>query len=437
MAGRMPGGGADQVGISRGIRDMPGSQGHMFPRFVQKENSKVPVLANWAVIGIFLIVSFSAIAAGRDFLMPVTMAVLLFFVFTPLRRLAERRGVPDAVTAAGVTLSILLTVAVIAYAASGPISRAMGNMPIISAQLEQKFDNVRDSLSDLRDAARQIDEVQHAPSGEDERPAIRVEQQGQTTLGMVVQMAPLLIGQVLFTLILLFFLIASGDLLYLKIVQSFDRMRDKRGAYLALRQIEDSLGNYLGAITIINAGLGLAVGLTMWAWGMPGPLLFGIGAFVLNFIPYLGAILGVTMSAIVALVVMPGLFWPAMVAGSYLMLTSLEGQIITPYFVSRRLQMNTVVVFLAVALWAWLWSVIGMIIAVPVLVVMRVQCDHVPGWEKFGNFLAGDTPPALTDEDEDEARELVETGAQAEDNETARLVTAPLVAEEPRPQERP
>ena len=83
---------------------------------------------------------------------------------------------------------------------------------------------------------------------------------------------------------------------------------------------------------------------------------------------------------------MPGVFWPMMVAGTYMFLTSLEGQVITPYFVSRRLQMNTVVVFLAVALWAWLWSVIGMIIAVPVLVVLRVLAEYVPGWEKFGNF---------------------------------------------------
>ncbi len=372
--------------------------------------------------------AFAAIAAGRDFLMPVTMAMLLFFVFTPLRRFAERRGIPDAATAAGITLSILLAVGVIAYAASGPLSRAMSNMPIISAQLEQKFDSVRDSLSDLREAAARIDEAQNTDPGPEEPPAIRIQQEGETTLGTVMQMAPLLMGQVLFTLILLFFLIASGDLLYLKIVQSFDRMRDKRGAYLALRQIEDSLGNYLGAITIINAGLGLAVGLTMWAWGMPGPLLFGIGAFLLNFIPYLGAITGVAISGIVALVVMPGLFWPAMVAASYLGLTSLEGQIITPYFVSRRLQMNTVVVFLGVALWAWLWSVIGMIIAVPVLVVIRVLAEHIPGWEKFGNFLAGDEPPALTDEDEEEARELVEAGAAAEDGPAARAVTAELVA---------
>lgn len=398
--------------------------------------------ANWAVIGIFLILAFSAVAAARDFLMPVTMAILLFFVFTPLRRLAERRGVPDGLTALGITLGILMLVGVIAYAASGPLTRAMNNMPLISAQLEQKFENVRDSLGDLRDVARRIDEAQQADPDAPEAPSIRVEQDsGETTLGTMAKMTPLLLAQTMLTLVLLFFMIASGDLLYLKIVQSFDRMRDKRAAYLALRGIEESLGNYLGAITIINAGLGFSVGMAMWAWGMPAPLLFGLGAFVLNFIPYLGAITGVVISTLVALIVMPDLFWPLMVGLTYLGLTSLEGQIITPYFVSRRLQMNTVVVFLAVALWAWLWSVIGMVIAVPVLVVMRVLADHVPGWERFGNFLAGEDPPALEDEDEEEARDLVETGATAEDREAAGVATKDLLTEAgttpPLPDERP
>lgn len=409
---------------------MSAPSGHLFPRGPGAPERGLPRIANWALVGIFLIMGFAAIAAARDFLMPVTMAVLLFFVFTPLRRLAQRRGIPDGLTALGITISILLTVTVIAYAASGPVSRAMNNMPFIATQLEQKFENVRDSLGGLRDAARRIDEAGSGEivDGPEVPTTIRIEQGGETTLGAVVKVAPVLVAQTIFTLVLLFFMIASGDLLYLKIVQSFDRMRDKRAAYLALREIEGSLGNYLGAITIINAGLGMAVGLAMWAWGMPAPLLFGLGAFVLNFIPYLGAISGSIIATLVALIVMPDLFWPLMVGLTYLGLTSLEGQIITPYFVSRRLQMNTVVVFLAVALWAWLWSVIGMVIAVPVLVVLRVLAEHVPGWEKFGNFLAGEAPPALEDDDEEDARDIVEAGSDAEDAQTARAATAPLVA---------
>ncbi|MDP5306896.1 AI-2E family transporter [Paracoccus spongiarum] len=408
---------------------MSGPVGRNFPRLSQSEGRTSARVANWAVIGIFLILAFAAVAAGRDFLMPVTMALLLFFVFTPLRRFAERRGVPDVVTATVVTLGIFALVAIIAYAASGPINRAAANIPGISSQLDRKFQAVRESISDFRKAAEEIEKAQ-VVEDEEAAPTIKVERDSESPIETAIKLTPQLVGQVLFTLILMFFMISSGDLLYLKIVQSFDTMRDKRTAYLALREIEDSLGSYLGAITVINACLGLAVGMAMWAWGMPGPLLFGVGAFLLNFIPYLGAITGVAISGVVALVVMPGLFWPAMVAGTYLALTSLEGQLITPYFVSRRLQMNAVVVFLAVALWAWLWSVIGMVIAVPVLVVLRVLAEHLPGWEKFGNFLAGEHPPALEDEDEGEARDIVEAGAPAEDEDAARAATRPLVASE-------
>ena len=397
-----------------------------FPRFRSDNVGASSRAANWAVIGIFLIMAFGAIAAGRDFLMPVTLAALLFFVFTPLRRLARRRGVPDALTATGVTLGLVVTVALIAFGASGPINQAAQNLPQISTRLEQKFDDLRASIEDLQKAAEKIDEVQG--NGQDgATPTITVQEDTDSTLESLVKFTPTIAGQVVFTLFLLFFMLASGDLLYLKIVQSFDSMSEKRSAYLALRQIEDSLGNYLGAIAIINAGLGVAVGLAMFAWGMPGAVLFGLGAFVLNFIPYLGAIAGVALAGLVALVVMPGIFWPMMVAGTYMLLTSIEGQVITPYFVSRRLQMNTVVVFLAVALWAWLWSVIGMIIAVPVLVVLRVLAEYVPGWEKFGNFLAGEDPPAIEDEDEEEARDIVEAGAEAENEASARQVTAEVV----------
>ncbi|MEF9604012.1 AI-2E family transporter, partial [Paracoccus sp. PXZ] len=246
-----------------------------------------------------------------------------------------------------------------------------------------------------------------------------------STLASVLNLGPALVGQVIFTLFLLFFLISSGDLLYLKIVQSFDSMREKRAAYLALREIEDSLGAYLGAITLINACLGLAIGLAMWAWGMPSPVLFGLAAFLLNFIPYLGSVTGIIIATLVGVFVFDDLFAPLMVGLTYLAITALEGQLITPYFVSRRLQLNTVVVFLTVALWAWLWSVIGMIVAVPLLVVMRVLAEHIPGLQKFGNFLAGEDPPALEDEDEEEARELVEAGDEAED--AARAATATMV----------
>lgn len=413
----------------------------MFPSLGQKTKPLVP---GWAVIGIFLILLFYFIADAREFLMPVMLAVLLFFVFVPFRRFMERRGIGASITAAIVTLGMVLSLAVLGFFISGPAGQLISDAPKISQQIETKLQELRGSFRQIEEAAAKIDEISEgetapgtptprvaAPTTVGATPSapgalttvdgtvqiqpstgapveegkIKVEvktTESGSTLQSILSLGPSAAGQVIFTLILLFFLIASGDLLYLKIVQSFDKLSDKRAAYLALREIESSLGAYLGAITLINAGLGVTIGLAMWLWGMPSPLLFGLAGFLLNFVPYIGSIIGMGGSFLVALVVFDGLWEPMMVALTFLALTSIEGQFVTPYFVSRRLQLNTIVVFITVALWAWLWSVLGMIVAVPVLVVLRVLADHIPGLEKFGNFLAGEDPPELEDEDEEE-----------------------------------
>lgn len=412
---------------------------HYFPS--GSEDRKQKRFPGWAVIGIFLILLFFFIADARAFLMPVTLGILLFFVFTPFRRMMERRRINATITAAIVTLGMIITVAGIGYVVSGPAGQLIDDAPRISQQLKQKYENLRSNFKGLEDAAAQIEklstgEISEAAGGTAsavtdgsavattaDAPEVKVQVQasppGNSTVMNALAMGPSAFGQVAFTLIFLFFLISSGDLLYLKIVQSFDTMKEKRAAYLALREIEESLGAYLGSITIINAGLGITIGVAMWLWDMPSPVLWGIGGFLFNFIPYIGAIGGTLAAFLVALVVFDDLFTPIMIGLTYLSLTSIEGQFVTPYFVSRRLQLNTVVVFLTVALWAWLWSVLGMIVAVPVLVVLRVLSEHIPSLEKFGNFLAGEDPPELEDEDEEEAREIVETGAEQSDLEGA------------------
>lgn len=376
---------------------------HMFPSRGDAKTQRSS--HSWAVIGIFIILFGAVIAQARNFLMPVTLAILLFLVFVPVRRWLWRKGIPPVVTASGVTLLLVVFVAVMGTLLVQPARDLITDMPRISAELEDKLRDLRDSLTALKHAADKIDEISESASSSG--PSIVTKEDSGGMIGTLTTYVPGFFSQLLFTLLLLFFLLASGDLLYLKIVQSFDSMRDKRRAYLALREIEDRIGNYLGAITLINICLGLAIGTAMYLIGMPSPAMFGALAFLLNFIPYIGMMIGVTIITAVALVSFDG-YYPALIAaGSYVFMNSVEGQIITPYFVSRRLRMNTVVVFLSVALWAWLWSIIGMIVAVPLLVVIRVLSEHIPALEKFGNFL-GDTRPAEPEEvDEADPEETV------------------------------
>lgn len=376
---------------------------HKFP--VQPDPAPDSPRPSWPLVGLFILALIAAIALARDFLMPITFSLLLFFVFVPVRRRLKRLGVPPIFTATGIVLGLLFGITAVGWTVSGPAGQLIADMPEIQSALTEKLQRLRGTFETIDSAMTQMEDGDEAaaPSEDGETPGFDV----ASAILNALYTTPGILGQVALTLFLLFFLIASGDLMYLKIVQSFDSLREKRNAYSALREIEESLGSYLGAITLINAGLGVAIGLSMWALGMPSPLLFGLLAFSLNFIPYLGAITGVGIALLVALVTFSDVFWPVMVALTYFTLTTLEGQLITPYFVARRLQMNAVVVFLTVALWAWLWSVIGMIIAVPLLVVISVICDHVPGLEKLGNFLAGDDPVPLAEEEPEPEPERV------------------------------
>ncbi len=203
----------------------------------------------------------------------------------------------------------------------------------------------------------------------------------------------------MFTLLLLFFLLASGNMFYEKIVHVLLTFKDKRRAMRIAYDIERRLSRYLFTITVINAGLGVAIGTAMWLFGMPNPLPFGAIGFASNYVPYFGPLVGVTLTAVVGLITFDEVGLVLLATLAYFALTAVEGQLITPYFVGRRLEMNTVVIFLSVALWAWLWSVIGMLVAVPLLVAIRAFCEHIPQLQPLGNFLSARGSESADEED--------------------------------------
>lgn len=360
---------------------------------------KAPAPTAVAIQGIFAILVLAAIYFARDFLLPVVFALLLFFVFVPAQRRLQRLGLPSALVAGAIVLSLMIVVAAVFSLLSGPVARVVENLPAIIQEVSHRLDQARDAMlaivqgfrggeegdiPDLRSALSPGDEA-GSEDGEDEF-LINTASGALTYLAE----APAKVAQFFLSLVLLFFMLSSSELLYLKILQSFDAYGDKRAALGALREVEQKLGGYLGTVAVINAGLGVSIGLAMWALGMPVPLLFGVLAFLLNFIPVVGALMGVLLSTVVALLWFDTLGGVLLVGSSYLALTSIEGQLVTPSILARRLRMNTVLVFLSIAFWAWMWSFWGMLIAVPMLVALRVITEQVPRWRKVANLLSGD-----------------------------------------------
>jgi predicted PurR-regulated permease PerM len=341
----------------------------------------------WAVIGIFLLMGIQALAYARAFLLPVVLALMLTLVFSPLRRFLERAGLPTAFAASAIVGTLLAGVVACVLSLAAPVAEWVDRAPIIGFEIQQKMRELQGAAEGVREAAEQVDQI--ASAGQEPDPEVQrvvVEEQGGP-MGIALQM-PAALAQIMFTLILLFFLLLSGDMFYEKIVHSMPTFPDKRRAVQIARDIERTLSRYLFTITVINAGLGVSIGIAMWFFDMPYPVLFGIIGFLFNFIPYLGAVMGVGIALAVGMVSLDQIGQAIAAGAVYFLLTSIEGQFITPYFVGRSLRLNTVVVFLSVTFWAWLWSVVGMLVATPLLVMIRTLCDHIPALRPVGNFLS-------------------------------------------------
>jgi predicted PurR-regulated permease PerM len=347
------------------------------------------------VIGIFLMLLVAGIAYARDFLLPVVFGFLLALVFSPVRRFLERRGIPSGLSAlfiVGTLMAMLMAgVAILAT----PVRSWIENAPAIGRQVEEKVQNLLGSARVVMEAGKQVNAITSGGQDEDVQ-EVTVRQPG--VLASLAFVAPSILAQAVFTLVLLLFLLASGDMFYEKLVHVLPTFKDKRRAMRIAYDIERKLSHYLFTITLINAGLGATIGTAMWLLGMPNPLLFGVIGFVFNYVPYLGALAGMTIATIVGLITFDEVGYALLPGAVYFVLTAIEGQFVTPYFVGRRLEMNTVVIFLSVALWAWLWAVMGMLVAVPLLVAIRAFCEHIPQLESLGDFLSARGSESADDE---------------------------------------
>lgn len=359
-------------------------------------SSMAPAAPRWAVIGIFFLLLVAGVAYARDFLMPVVLAFLLALVFSPVRRFLERRGIPATLSAVLIVSTLLSMLVAGLLLLATPVQGLIDDAPTIAREVEEKVRDLLGSAEAVVEAGQQVSDMTSGGPSDDVQEVV-VRQPG--IFASFAFVAPTYLAQAMFTLVLLLFLLASGDMFYEKIVHVMPTFKDKRRAIRIAYGIERKLSRYLFAITLINAGLGIAIGTAMWLIGMPSALLLGVAGFALNFVPYLGALAGIVITTVVGLVTFDQVGHALLPAAIYFALTTLEGQLVTPYFVGRRLEMNTVVIFLSITFWAWLWSVMGMLLAVPLLVAIRAFSEHIPHLAPLGDFLSSRGSESAADED--------------------------------------
>ncbi|MCP1170463.1 AI-2E family transporter [Limimaricola litoreus] len=356
----------------------------------------------------FLLAMFTATYFARDVLLPIVLALLLTLTLRPAVRGLQRIGIPPGISAVLLMLAIGLAFAIAGYFLSGPIGEMAARAPQIGTEVQVKLAGLMDRLASIREVGEQVTEMADAAGATDEKMEVVVDQSGPipSAVGSVASIGSSLVAAMILTL----FLLASGDFYHRRIVEASPKLHDKKRALTIVRDVEKQISRYLGAITVINAGLGLAIGTALWIIGLPMPHVWGTLAFLLNFMPFIGAIIGTAAAGAFALVSFDSVPYALLVPLAYFSLTAIEGNFVTPMLVGRRLELNIVSVFVTVAFWIWLWGVPGAVLAVPFLVVVKAVCDHIPSLRAFGSFLSGD-PAAKADDSESDRQDKKEKPA--------------------------
>lgn len=265
-----------------------------------------------------------------------------------------------------------------------PASFWLERAPQALKKVEGKFETFKQPILDMGKATHALEQVASLP----ESPTIKHIEVKAGSLGeALINWTTEFVLGLLSTMILLFFFLASGDLFLEKLVKVLPRFSDKRRAVEIVRGIEENISTYLVTVTGVNVGLAILVSFTMYVLGMPNPFLWGAMAGVLNFIPYVGSIVGFGAITLAATFTFDYITLIAMVSGSYLLLTGVEGDFITPMLLGQRLSLNPVVVLLSVLFWGWMWGVIGALLAVPFVASFKIMSDHIEPLNPIGEFL--------------------------------------------------
>jgi predicted PurR-regulated permease PerM len=346
-----------------------------------------------ALTGLFTLAVFYTMYFAAALLIPVVLAVLFNLLLAPIVRvLRSYLRVPEWLGAALVLFGLGAGLLAAFYGLSTPAARWIDQLPLAVWEIENKLGTLQEPIQEVRQAARQVERAAQgatAPppqAGGEPQPVQVVVQSPSLTQTVLSGTAAATAGLVV-AVVLLYFLLASGDTLLRQAVTITPRLRDKKRVVEIVREMEDDVSHYLLTISLINAGLGVAVGAAMYLLGMPNAVLWAVMAAILNFIPYLGALIGIGTIGLVALLIFDEparILLPPLV---YFALTTFEAYFVTPSLLARRLTLNPVAVFLALILFTWMWGAAGALLAVPMLASFKICCDHVEALQPIGVML--------------------------------------------------
>lgn len=324
---------------------------------------------------------------SRTVVIPLVLAIMFNLVLTPVVLALARLKVPAPAGAALVVFVFLLILGAGVSTLAQPAGDWLRRLPYVIDQLSDKLYFVQVPAKQLKQAEDALSNL--GGTAPDSATQVVVMPQTTTLREMLLsETSRFAIGSGT-TLVLLYFMLAMGDRFLRRLVAALPDFRTKKQVVEITHQLQSDMSHYLLTVSVINVAFGAVVGIAMFAAGMPNPLLWAVMVAILNYIPFLGHTVSAIIIAVVALLSFDDLGRALIPPGLFIVIAMLEGNVITPMILASRLTLNPVAVVAALLIWGWMWGIVGLLLAVPLLVVVKIACDKIEPLRPVGEFLGG------------------------------------------------
>lgn len=337
---------------------------------------------------------------ARAVFIPLMFGVMISYALSPLVNLLQKWRIPRALGAAVLLVGIVGGISSLAYSLSDDAAATIESLPEAAQKFRQTLRRERGtSESAIEKVQKATTELEKAvsdtptPSSTPPRGVTRVQIEKpkfniQEYLWAGTMGAVGFAGQAIIVLFLAYFLMVSGDSFRRKLVRiSGPTFSKKKITIQVLDEITGQIQRYLLVQLFTSCLVGVVTWLVFLWLGVEHAAIWGIAAAILNTIPYLGAVVFTIGTALVAFLQFGTIGMALLVSGIALVITSLEGFLLTPWLTSRASQMNAVVIFAGVLFWGWLWGVWGLLLGIPILMAVKAVCDHVEDLKPVGEML--------------------------------------------------
>ena len=327
---------------------------------------------------------------AADIILPFVLALVLDLLLAPpMRLLSGRLRLPKALAAIVLILVLFGLIGAVGYAVSVPAGTWVAKAPQSLHELQEKLRFLRGPIIIMQRGLDQMQALMQQGTGGGATVTVR---QGSGIGAGLLAGTRAFLGQSFTLILVLFFLLSSGDSLLRRFVEILPSFNDKRRVVEIANDIQVNISGYLATITMMNLLVGGLNGVSAYLLGLPDPLLWGTVAFLLNYVPILGPLTGMVIFFFVGLFTYPHVLSAFLPVGVYFAVHVMEGELVTPMLLARRFTLNPLLVISALLFWDWLWGIPGALLAVPLLAVTKIVCDHIDVLTPLGHVLGARRP---------------------------------------------